>query len=69
MNALIQGSGSNATLPASTEAEMARALAERLHAAGRRSTAELLHELRQAFPNVPLQVRVRALQALSGLLR
>ncbi len=45
----------------------ARALVERLHAAGRRSTAELLHELRLAFPDAPLAVRVGALQALSGL--
>jgi hypothetical protein len=46
---------------------MARALVQRLHAAGRRSTAELLHELRRAFPDAPLAVRVGALQALSGL--
>ena len=45
----------------------ARALVQRLHAAGRRSTAELLHELRRAFPDAPLAVRVGALQALSGL--
>ena len=65
----MQGPGSNAELldSASPETDMARALVERLHAAGLRSTAELLHELRQAFPNVPLQVRVRALQVLSGL--
>jgi hypothetical protein len=45
----------------------ARALVQHLHAAGRRSTAELLHELRRAFPDAPLAVRVGALQALSGL--
>jgi NaMN:DMB phosphoribosyltransferase len=45
---------------------MARALVQRLHAAGRRSTAELLHELRRAFPDAPLAVRVGALQALPG---
>jgi hypothetical protein len=45
----------------------ARALVKRLHAAGRRSTSELLHELRRAFPDAPLAVRVGALQALSGL--
>lgn len=45
----------------------ARALVTRLHAAGRRSTSELLHELRRAFPDAPLAVRVGALQALSGL--
>ena len=46
---------------------MARALVQRLHAAGRRSTAELLHELRRAFPDAPLAVRVGALQALQNL--
>jgi hypothetical protein len=46
---------------------MARALVQRLHAAGLRSTAELLHELRRAFPDAPLAVRVGALQALPGL--
>jgi hypothetical protein len=45
----------------------AYALVQRLHAAGRRSTSELLHELRRAFPDAPLAVRVGALQALSGL--
>ncbi len=42
----------------------ARALIERLRTAGLRSTAELLHELRQAFPDAPLSVRVQALQAI-----
>jgi hypothetical protein len=50
--------------PTPSEAEMARALVERMYAAGRRSTAEVLHELRRAFPDSPLQVRVRALAAL-----
>ena len=49
-----------------SEIEKARALVERLGAAGRRSTAELLHELRRAFPDSPLAVRVRALEALRG---
>ena len=49
---------------ATSDAEMARALVERLTAAGRRSTAEVLHELRRAFPDSPLEVRVRALGAL-----
>jgi hypothetical protein len=49
---------------AKPEAELARALVERLHAAGLRSTAEVLHELRRAFPDSPLEVRVRALEAL-----
>jgi len=46
---------------------MARALVQQLHAAGRRSTAELLHELRCAFPDAPLAVRVGALRALTSL--
>jgi len=67
MNAPMQRSaGENAVSlgTAHSDAEMARALVERLHAAGRRSTAEVLHELRRAFPDAPLQVRVRALEAL-----
>ena len=47
-----------------SDEELARALVERLSAAGRRSTAEMLHELRQAFPHSPLSVRVAALEAL-----
>ena len=46
------------------EVETAGALIERLDAAGRRSTAEMLSELRRAFPDSPLAVRVRALEAL-----
>jgi hypothetical protein len=56
-------SGSNNSF----EMAKAYALVQRLHAAGRRSTSELLHELRRAFPDAPLAVRVGALQALSGL--
>ena len=41
---------------------MTRAI-ERL-AASRQSTAEMLSELRRAFPHSPLAVRVRALEAL-----
>ena len=52
---------------ASSDVAKARALVERLHAARQRSTAELLHELRRAFPDAPLAVRVGALQALQGL--
>ncbi len=37
---------------------------ERLVTAERRSTAEMLSELRRAFPHSPLAVRVRALEAL-----
>jgi hypothetical protein len=68
----------NATLPLSNsedarplgggaphaDVEAARAMVQRLHAAGRHSTAEMLQELRRAFPHSPLSVRVRALEAL-----
>jgi hypothetical protein len=43
--------------------DMARAI-ERLIAIGKRSTAEMLSELRREFPDAPLSVRVRALEAL-----
>jgi len=62
MNAPMQKPAGGST--AKSEAEMARALVEQFAAAGRRSTAELLHELRRAFPDAPLEVRVRALQGL-----
>jgi hypothetical protein len=66
MNAPMQKpAGGNAAT--SSEAEMARALVEHLAAAGRRSTAEVLHELRRAFPDSPLEVRVRALGALRSV--
>jgi hypothetical protein len=42
---------------------MIRAI-QHLAAAERRSSAEMLHELRRAFPHSPLAVRVRALEAL-----
>jgi hypothetical protein len=46
------------------EIETARALVERLGRTGRQTTAEMLQELRRAFPHSPLAVRVRALEAL-----
>ena len=49
-----------------SDVEMARVMVERLRAAGRRSTAEMLEELRRAFPHSPLAVRVRALAALQA---
>jgi hypothetical protein len=49
------------------EAEQALALIERLNAAGRHSTSELLRELRRVFPDSPLAVRVRALEVLRRL--
>jgi hypothetical protein len=42
----------------------AEALIDALGGAGHQSTAELLHELRRAFPHSPLAFRVRALEAL-----
>ncbi len=62
MNAPMQKPTGGKT--ATSEAEMACALVERLAAAGCRSTAEVLHELRRTFPDAPLDVRVRALQGL-----
>ena len=70
MNAPMQMPASETTaLPGNNTADMAkaRALVQRLHAAGLRSTAELLHELRQAFPDAPLHVRVSALEALRAV--
>ena len=55
---------SNSGNGAHLELEMARDLVLRQATAGRRSTAEMLRELRRAFPHSPLAVRVRALEAL-----
>ena len=52
-----------APLAADAGQAMTRAL-EHLAAVGRRSTADMLSELRRQFPNAPLAVRVRALEAL-----
>jgi hypothetical protein len=49
-----------------SDGERARALVQRLSAGGGRSTAEILSELRQAFPHSPLSVRIAALAALSA---
>jgi hypothetical protein len=49
-----------------SDTETARAMIERLRAAGPRSTAQMLEELRRTFPHSPLALRVRALAALSG---
>jgi len=51
---------------APADAETARIMIERLRAIGHRSTAEMLEELRRAFPDSPLAVRVRALAALNN---
>ena len=69
MNALLPLPSSDdapflGSLSAHSDVEMARVMVERLRATGRRSTAEMLDELRRAFPHSPLAVRVRALAAL-----
>lgn len=69
MNALMPAAAADtASLAGSdgapSEIAKARALVERLAASGRRSTAEVLEELRRAFPDAPLAMRVRALEAL-----
>ena len=50
------------TLGPSADRAMNQAI-ERL-AASRQSTAEMLSELRREFPDAPLAVRIRALEAL-----
>jgi hypothetical protein len=63
----IRKTGTPATAdhePGRSDGERARALVERLRSDGGRSIAEILHELRQAFPNSPLSVRIAALAAL-----
>jgi hypothetical protein len=70
MNAPMPMPASETATPPGNDASemaMARALVQRLHATDRRSTAELLHELRRAFPDAPLAVRIGALRALHGL--
>jgi hypothetical protein len=67
MNALIPAPASDDSASEHAgpfEPETADGLLERLNAAGRQSTAEMLQELRRAFPDSPLAVRVRALESL-----
>ena len=58
--------GSATQTSSRSDEELARALVAQLAAAGQRSTAEMLHELRRAFPDAPLAVRVAALDAIRG---
>jgi hypothetical protein len=51
-----------ATLGSGADRAMTRAI-KRL-AASRQSTAQMLSELRREFPDAPLAVRIRALEAL-----
>jgi hypothetical protein len=46
------------------EVAKVHALVEQLSTTGLRTVAEMLGELRRAFPDSPLAVRVRALEAL-----
>ncbi len=64
MNALTPVPAADSTPLDDTDAHPEIALIQRISAAGRQSTAEMLHELRRAFPHSPLAVRVRALEAL-----
>jgi hypothetical protein len=64
MNAFTPVPNAGDTAAAGSEIDRARALVERLASSGRRSAAEVLEELRRAFPNSPLAMRVRALEAL-----
>jgi len=66
MNALaaIRNAASADDVRVRSDDERARALVQRLSATSQRSTAEILHELRQAFPHSPLSVRIAALAAL-----
>jgi hypothetical protein len=67
MNAMLPlPHSAEAPLADSADADLALVMMERLRATGRRSSAEMLEELRRAFPNSPLAVRVRALAALRG---
>jgi len=52
---------------ARSDSEKARALVRHLSAGGHCSTADILHELRRAFPYSPLSVRIAALKALREL--
>lgn len=56
--------GSATQTSARSDAELARALVAKLAVAGERSTSEMLHELRRAFPDAPLAVRVAALEMI-----
>jgi hypothetical protein len=47
-----------------TETELAESMAKFVSSGGEGSTAEMLRNLRAAFPDSPLAVRVRALAAL-----
>ena len=65
MNAFVPVPDADDTTALGPDAERAMTHAvEQLASANRRSTAEMLQELRRAFPHSPLAVRVRALEAL-----
>ena len=67
MTSLTSVPNADESMPANGEggqSQLADDLVERLNAAGRQSTAEMLQELRRTFPDSPLAVRVRALEAM-----
>jgi hypothetical protein len=65
MNAATPIPNAGATsLPGDDPVDALEAQVERLRDSGQRSTAEMLQELRRAFPHSPLAFRVRALALL-----
>ena len=64
MNAFVPVPDADDTTALGPDAERAMTHAIKRLAASRQSTAEMLSELRREFPNAPLAVRVRALEAL-----
>jgi hypothetical protein len=64
MNAFVPIPDAAESTALGPHAERAMTQAIRRLAATRQSTAEMLSELRREFPDAPLAVRIRALEAL-----
>jgi len=64
MNAFVSVPDADNPAALGPDAERAMTHAIKRLAASRQSTAEMLSELRREFPNAPLAVRIRALEAL-----
>ena len=64
MNAFIPVPYADDATALGPDAERAMSRAIKRLAASRQSTAEMLSELRREFPDAPLAVRIRALEAL-----
>jgi hypothetical protein len=64
MNAFVPGPHADDATALGPDAERAMTDAIKRLAASRQSTAEMLSELRREFPDAPLAVRIRALEAL-----